>query len=107
MHLLSGVWIGFDADRALGSFSGGRVATPIWTAFMTCAREAQPERDFGRPDNVAVVQVDAATGLKAVPGRTARTEVFLTGTEPNLFAPSSTPTPEVPDGFPGSPSTDY
>jgi len=93
-HLLTGVWVGFDADRTLGSYTGGRAATPIWTAFMTRALEGQPERDFDKPANVSVVEVDAATGLRAVPGRTVRTEVFLTGTEPKLFAPQTTPTPE-------------
>jgi penicillin-binding protein 1A len=93
-QLLAGVWVGFDADRALGSYTGGRAATPIWTAFMQRALDGQPERDFDKPENVSLVSIDNATGLKAVPGRASRTEVFLAGTEPKRFAPRPEPTPE-------------
>jgi penicillin-binding protein 1A len=102
-ELLTSVWVGFDADRALGSYTGGRAATPIWTAFMTRALEGKPVRDFNKPDNVSLVKVDAATGLRAVPGRATRTEAFVSGTEPTLFAPHSTPTPEFGEGV--SPAT--
>jgi penicillin-binding protein 1A len=92
--LLTGVWVGFDADRALGSYTGGRAAAPIWTAFMKRALDGRPERAFVAPDNVSLVKIDAATGLKAVPGRASRSEVFIAGTEPQRFAPRPTITPE-------------
>ncbi len=90
--LLTGVWIGFDSQRALGSYTGGRAATPIWTDFMQRALEGLPERDFDKPDNVTLVKVDTATGLRAVSGRPARVEAFVAGTEPARFAPNP-PTP--------------
>jgi penicillin-binding protein 1A len=93
-ELLTSVWIGYDADRALGSYTGGRAATPIWTAFMKRALDGLPEREFEKPENVELVKIDTATGLKAIPGRASRTEVFVAGTEPKNFAPRPTATPE-------------
>jgi penicillin-binding protein 1A len=90
-ELLAGVWVGFDADRTLGSYTGGRAAAPIWTRFMQHALEGQPVRDFDQPENVLLVKVDSATGLKAVPGRASRMEVFVAGSEPQQFAPQATP----------------
>ena len=84
-ELLTGVWVGFDADRSLGSYTGGRAATPIWTAFMKRALDGRPEREFDKPDNVMLVKVDTATGLKAVPGRASRMEAFVAGTEPQAL----------------------
>lgn len=97
-ELLAGVWIGYDADRALGSYTGGKAATPIWTTFMQRALEGQPKHEFEKPENVSLVKVDTATGLKAVPGRAARMEVFVAGTEPKNFAPLPTPTVSGFDG---------
>jgi penicillin-binding protein 1A len=93
-ELLAGVWVGFDADRTLGSYTGGRAATPIWTKFMQHALDGQPERDFDQPENILLVKVDTATGLKAVPGRASRMEVFVAGSEPERFAPRPTPATE-------------
>jgi penicillin-binding protein 1A len=99
-ELLAGVWIGFDADRDLGRYTGGRAATPIWTAFMQRALEGQPVREFAQPENVSLVKVDTATGLKAVPGRASRMEAFVAGTEPERFAPRPAATPAQPAGAP-------
>lgn len=93
-ELLTSVWVGYDADRSLGSYTGGRAATPIWTAFMKRALDGQPPREFSKPENVSLVKVDTATGLKAVPGRASRMEVFVAGTEPKNFAPQPSPTVE-------------
>jgi penicillin-binding protein 1A len=85
--LLVGVWIGFDAERSLGSYTGGRAATPIWTAFMTRALEGRPARDFTKPDDVTLVRIDAASGLLAVQGRSSRMQAFVAGTEPTHVPP--------------------
>jgi penicillin-binding protein 1A len=90
-ELLTSVWVGFDANQALGRYTGGRAAAPIWTAFMRRALDGQPEREFDKPDNVTLVKVDTATGLKAVPGRASRMEAFVAGTEPDRLAPRPTP----------------
>jgi penicillin-binding protein 1A len=86
-ELLTGVWIGFDADRSLGTYTGGRAAVPIWTKFMKRALEGRPVTEFAVPENVSLVKVDAATGLRAVAGRASRTEAFVAGTEPKRYAP--------------------
>jgi penicillin-binding protein 1A len=88
--LVVGVWVGFDAERSLGSYTGGRAATPIWTAFMDRALTGRPVREFTKPDDVTIVRVDAGTGLLAVPGRASRTQAFVAGTEPTRAAPPPT-----------------
>jgi penicillin-binding protein 1A len=95
--LLVGVWVGFDDDRTLGEYTGGRAAVPIWTAFMERALEDGPGRDFTKPDDVMLVRVDAATGLLAVDGRPSRTEPFVAGTEPKRSAPTVEPEEEGAD----------
>ena len=95
--LLVGVWVGFDDDRSLGQFTGGRAAVPIWTAFMQRALEDGPARDFTKPDDVTLVRVDTATGLLAVQGRASRIEPFIAGTEPKRSAPPVEPEEEGAD----------
>ena len=73
---------------------------------MTRALEGLPTRDFEKPDSVAVVQVDTATGMRAVPGRPSRMEVFAAGTEPRRFAPSVTDTPTPGAAWSESPAAD-
>jgi len=92
-ELLASVWVGFDADQSLGKYTGGRAATPIWTAFMQRALDGRPEREFNVPDNVLLVKIDSATGLKAAPGSASRTQAFVAGSEPKAFAPRPTVTP--------------
>jgi penicillin-binding protein 1A len=98
--LLVGVWVGFDDDRSLGSYTGGQAAVPIWTAFMERALEGRPAREFTMPDDVKLVRVDTATGLLAVEGRSSRMEPFTAGTEPKRSAPP--PDEEDEDTEPGS-----
>ena len=92
--LLVGVWVGFDDDRSLGKYTGGKAAVPIWTAFMEKALEDGPARDFTKPDDVMLVRVDTATGLLAVEGRASRMEPFIAGTEPKRSAPPVEPEEE-------------
>jgi len=89
-ELIVGVWIGYDVERTLGSFTGGRAATPIWTDFMERALEGRPVRDFVKPDDVTLVQVDATTGLLSTGGRSTRMQAFVAGTEPRAPQPSPT-----------------
>jgi penicillin-binding protein 1A len=97
-ELLVGVWVGFDAERSLGSLTGGRAATPIWTTFMQRALEGQPVRDFAPPEDVRLVKIDVQTGLLAVPGRSSRMEAFVAGSEPTRTAPPRAPEPDADDG---------
>jgi penicillin-binding protein 1A len=82
--LLAGVWVGFDAERSLGSHeTGGVAACPIWTEYMKVALQDQPVTDFTVPKDVTQVHIDPANGLRAYPGGRAQLEYFVAGSEPN------------------------
>ena len=89
--LAVGVYVGFDQPRNLGRrATGGSVALPIWTEFMTAALETAPATPFRTPPGVRMVRVDGETGL--LPGTTTQStiaEAFLPGTEPNQRSTSS------------------
>ena len=85
--LLAGVWVGFDAERSLGSHeTGGVAACPIWTAFMKQALQDRPVIDFTVPKDVTQIHIDPSTGLRAYPGGPAQLEYFVAGSEPNEMA---------------------
>ncbi len=84
-QLLAAVWIGFDNKRPLGTAeTGGRVAGPIWKAFMTEALAGVESGDFAVPEGLKCVHIDPATGIRASPEGEARLECFRAGTEPRL-----------------------
>lgn len=84
-HLVTAVWVGFDSFRSLGSQeTGGRVAAPIWTSFMSAAvLDAEP---FLPPEGIVSYFIDPATGLLAEGGSGLR-EYFRDGTQPRDYAP--------------------
>ncbi len=97
-QLLTGVWVGFDEKRALGSKeTGGRVAAPIWTQFMTRALENEPVLDFPVPEGIAFAWVNSYTGRRVTPGSGgAILECFRRGSEPAppvIQAASTAPEP--------------
>jgi penicillin-binding protein 1A len=51
-HIITGVWVGFDARGSLGrGESGARVCLPIWMSFMGSALRRYPPDDFvGGPE---------------------------------------------------------
>ena len=86
------VWVGYRDNRSLGrgvNYTGGRIATPIWTEFMKKAQEGLPARDFQIPPgaDVAFYQVDKETGLLGGNFR----EVFIRNTQP----PRAVPKPDI------------
>ena len=93
-ELLTGVWVGFDEKRPLGSGeTGGKVAAPIWTSFMKEALADQPVNDFPMPDEITFAHISPATGKRATATSSkAILEIFARGTEPQLPQP---PAPEV------------
>ena len=85
--LLTVVWVGMDDSSPLG-LTGAEAALPIWADFMRRALDGQESPDFSPPPGVTVVEVDAATGLRATP-RCPETlqESFRDGTEPHAICP--------------------
>ena len=49
-EIVAGVWVGFDNQVSLGRReTGGRVAAPVWLAFMQAALEGRPVTEFPDP----------------------------------------------------------
>ncbi|MGC8719478.1 MAG: penicillin-binding protein 1A [Thermodesulforhabdaceae bacterium] len=63
---IAGVWVGYDDNtRSLGQGeAGGRVACPIWTAFMKEFLADKPVKPFTPPPEVVFVKVPGAEGEK-------------------------------------------
>ncbi len=83
-QLLAGFWVGFDSKRSLGrGETGGRVAAPIWLAFMREALAGAPVVDFPVPGGIRFVAIDPSTGQRVAPTTPgAVLECFRAGTEP-------------------------
>ncbi|MCH7960203.1 MAG: PBP1A family penicillin-binding protein [Candidatus Hydrogenedentes bacterium] len=78
------VWIGYEDNRPLGDkFTGGRLASPIWTDFMIVAHEGVPVREFRIPAGVEFYNVNRKTGLAGGDFR----EAFIRGAEPPTQLP--------------------
>jgi penicillin-binding protein 1A len=84
---ITGVWVGFDAERSLGeSETGSRAASPIWLGFMKEILKDKPVKVFQVPEGVVFAKIDAETGLLPIP-ESKRTifECFKEGTVPTEF----------------------
>jgi membrane carboxypeptidase/penicillin-binding protein len=88
-QLITGIWVGYDKPRPGGKgFTGGAVAAPIWGRFMAKALAARPVAEFPKPDTVAAVSIDPATGFLATPDCPAKMdEYFMAGSEPTEYCP--------------------
>src|SRR6266542_6008385 len=93
---ISGVWVGYDKPKSLGKEeTGGRVAVPIWTAFMKEALQGTTVEDFPLPEGVVMVPVDLSpAGYCVKPVMMA----FIAGTEPrnNCDPGHRSPAPDAP-----------
>jgi penicillin-binding protein 1A len=83
-EIITGVWIGYDGARSLGSGeTGARAALPIWLDFMKEATKGTPSTDFEAPEGIIYVPIDPKTGrLVRVSHPGAILEAFIQGTEP-------------------------
>ena len=82
--LLTVVWVGFDDNKETG-LTGGAGAAPIWTSYMKCVSEFEPELDFIAPEGIVYREIDHQSGLLKTdfcPSSTIVTELFVEGTEP-------------------------
>ena len=80
-EIVAGVWVGFDNQVSLGKReSGGRVAAPIWLAFMQQALQGQPVADFPIPPGIRFVRQvvqDEASAITRTPEGDPYFEVFI------------------------------
>jgi len=83
-QIVSGVWVGFDNQRAVGhSETGARAALPIWLSYMRDAVKNYPDTDFTIPSGVVFASIDPVTGkLAPANASNAIREAFIEGTEP-------------------------
>lgn len=85
--LVAGVWMGYDKPRPGGrGFTGGSAAAPVWERFMRHALAGRPATEFNLPEQLLSLSIDPASGLLATddcPRR--RTELFISGTEPDEY----------------------
>jgi len=64
--LVVGVFVGYDTPRPMGKGqTGGRVAAPIFGAFMKKALADKPATPFRIPPGIKLVRVNHHTGLRA------------------------------------------
>jgi penicillin-binding protein 1A len=86
-QLVTGVWVGYDQERSLGSGgTGGQAAAPIWGDFMQRAIMSLPSEDFEAPENVSFVLINPRNGKLAKEGTAgAVMECFIKGTEPSSY----------------------
>ena len=86
-QLVTGVWVGYDQERSLGSGgTGGQAAAPIWGDYMQKAIMSLPAEDFTAPENVSFVLINPRTGKLAKEGTPgAVMECFIKGTEPSSY----------------------
>ncbi|NIA08212.1 MAG: PBP1A family penicillin-binding protein [Nitrospiraceae bacterium] len=67
-EVVTAVWVGRKDRRSLGRLeTGGRVACPIWTSFMSITKEDMTVQDFPIPQGVAFVPVKRQTGKIVIP----------------------------------------
>ena len=87
-ELLCVVWVGFDDNREL-NLEGARSALPIWADFMKRAAKSRPysqAHEFHSPSGVVSSSICEASGKLAAPDcPRVRSEVFISGTEPEAI----------------------
>jgi penicillin-binding protein 1A len=93
-------WIGFDSPANLGpNETGGFAALPIWMVYAAKALKGVPETEIAPPSGVVAVNINPATGLRELDGRSRTTEYFYQESQPPIgddgaFARDSNRPPE-------------
>ncbi|MDX9820907.1 MAG: PBP1A family penicillin-binding protein [Syntrophales bacterium] len=96
--LVTGVWVGWDLERSLGSQEvGGRAAAPIWLYFMEKAVQGTPVETFAVPEGIVFIKVNPQTGAPAKPSDGgAIFECFIEGATPEEGKPIDLEEEEIP-----------
>jgi penicillin-binding protein 1B len=93
-ELVAVVWLGFDEPQSLGIPSSVG-ALPVWRQFVQEATGGLIRGDFRPPAEVEIVEIDPATGARALDGCPRRKkEYFLVGTAPSAVCPAGALPPE-------------
>jgi penicillin-binding protein 1B len=81
------VWVGYDEPRSIG-LTGSQAALPIWARFLRDATGGTVAGRFVPPPEVMKIDVDPASGARALVGCPRREPVwFVRGTEPQEVCP--------------------
>lgn len=82
--LVAGIYIGYDTPRPMGKGNtGGGLASPIFTEFMTRALDGKPLVDFRVPPGMSLISVSRKTGMQVNgTGEGTVLEAFKPGTGP-------------------------
>ncbi|MDX9975272.1 MAG: transglycosylase domain-containing protein, partial [FCB group bacterium] len=89
-HFTCVVWIGYEDNAPLGNYTGGELAVPIWSEFMTEAHKGLPLDDFTPPAN----------GIEKQSPRGKMTLYTLAGLAPAAPPTPAAQTPEMPAAAP-------
>ena len=86
--LVTAVWIGCDNNDKLDGITGGTIPATMWREFMSAAVKKRPIRDFPRPSGFVTAVVSTKDGLlaKDPKDKDARSEIFISGTQPNKIS---------------------
>ena len=100
-QIVTGVWVGFDNHRTMGSGeTGARAALPIWLSFMQEAVKNYPDEDFQVPSGVVFASIDPISGkLAPANSSSAIREAFIEGTQPTETAEKTGQSPGASGDF--------
>jgi penicillin-binding protein 1A len=85
-YYVSGIWLGFDTPKQMKKSTSSSHLV-LWRTVMERIHENLPYKDFEEPDDITHATICTVSGELAIPGicdelNIARTEVFISGTEP-------------------------
>ena len=87
-NLAAGVWVGFNDQKRKTTFPGSQGALPIWARFMIEGARG-PVKDFDKPSNVVLQDIDKNTGMLKYQGKCSEEDIvkeaFLVGYEPKML----------------------
>ncbi len=88
--LVTGVYVGYDTPRSMGTETGAKAAGPIFRFFMADVLKDKPKVSFRIPDGVLLAPVNRVTGEPSYIGAPDFIyEAFKPGTEPRIGGNSS------------------
>jgi penicillin-binding protein 1A len=87
-EVVAAVWVGREDKKSLGyKETGGRVACPIWTSFMSVTKEEMIKQNFSMPQGIALVPVDRQTGEIIIPKKDDESSFIWEAMKEDLLPP--------------------